>query len=173
MDYKEKLKKALEGIDGSRFTKFTDKQLWDFDKRNITGQHLKAAQCWSKKSEEYRKEVGKRSGQSRLNRQASENHKDKISKGLKGKPKSEEHKKNLSISKIGKKMNNEQKERYKLLFKGERNPMFGKKQSDKSRKKMSDNHYAKKLIQCPYCGYKCAGNNYKRYHGDNCKLNTN
>jgi hypothetical protein len=224
MDYKEELKKALEGIDESRFAKLTDNQLAWYDSRNglphsdvhkkriglahkgkklslkevervknmnigrvhseetkdklkenarITKQYLKAAQVWSQKPEEFKKEVGKKSGQSRVGRLASDEHKDNISKGLKGKPKSKEHKEKLSISRTGKKMDEEQKKRYKLLFKGERNPMYGKTHTEETRKKISNNPAYKIERTCPHCNKTIIGTNYFRHHGDRCKLNPN
>lgn len=116
------------------------------------------------------KEYGKKSGQSRLGRKASKEHKDSISKSLKDKPKSEKHKKNMSISKIGKKQSKKTIEKKKKLFSGEGNPMYGKNHSTKSRKKISENHGSKTIKTCPYCGKKCPANNYSRYHGDNCKM---
>lgn len=135
-----------------------------------TKQYLIAANVWSNKSSEYKKEVGKRSGKSRTGRKADEQHKQSISKGLKGKPKSEEHKKKLSLSKIGKKQSIEHIEKKKIIFSGSGNPMFGKNHSENSRKKISENHGSKIMKTCPHCGKTCGGNNYPRWHGDNCKL---
>ena len=124
-------------------------------------------------SKEQRADIGRRSGLSRVGRLASDEHKDNISKGLKGKPKSKEHKEKLSIFRTGKKMDETQKERYKLLFKGERNPMYGKTHTEETRKKISNNPAYKIERICPHCNKTIIGTNYFRHHGDRCKLNPN
>jgi hypothetical protein len=222
MGYKEELKKALQGIDESRFAKYTDNQLAGFEKlHNVprtnewknkigdsnkgkivsektkaklsqvkkgipsseetkerlrilakeTKQYLIASEAAKNRPIEKRQESNRKSALSRTGRKADDSHKNNISNALKGKPKSESHRKKLSEAKLGKKMAEEQKEKYKLLFKGERNPMFGKKQSAESRKKMGQNHTGYHIERCcPFCKRTIKGTNFFKYHGDNCKL---
>jgi len=165
---KNKISKIKKGVVAKEETK---EKLREIAKE--TKQYLIAANVWSNKSSEYKKEVGKRSGKSRTGRKASEQHKKNISNALKGRILSDEHKKNLSISKTGKKMDEGQKERYKLLFKGERNPMYGKTHNEETRKKISNNPAYKIERTCPYCDKTIIGTNYFRHHGDRCKLNLN
>jgi hypothetical protein len=126
--------------------------------------------AWVNKTEDDKKDIAQRSAKSRTGRKASKEHGDNISKALSGKSKSDEHKLNLAKSKIGKKQSAEIVAKKKEVFKGEGNPMYGKNHKEESIKKITENHAAKKLIKCPHCGKECPGNNYKRYHGDNCKL---
>jgi hypothetical protein len=114
--------------------------------------------------------IYQKSSQSRTGRKASADHCFSISNSLKGKSKSDEHKKNLSISRTGKKMSEEQKQRYKLLFKGEKNPMYGKTHTEETRKKISNNPAYKIERNCPHCNKTIIGTNYFRHHGDRCKL---
>jgi hypothetical protein len=74
---------------------------------------------------------------------------------------------------------------------GERNGMYGKNHSDRTKELMrklatgrvqSEEHKKKKADAvrgskrekkvCPHCSYACAVNTYPRFHGDNCKMKT-
>jgi hypothetical protein len=95
------------------------------------------------------------------------------------KPKSEEHKRKISES-------NKKVDRW--WTRGENNPNFGKKKSDEERKAMSDRRMGQKLSpemlaqrrqslaakkkSCEHCGKLLDVTNYKRWHGDNCKMLT-
>ena len=81
----------------------------------------------------------------------SEEHKEK----LRG-PKSEEHKQALREN---------QYDKY-----GENNPMFGKKQSDETKRKISEKNKNQPKIKYPYCEKEGTKGNMKRWHFDNCKL---
>lgn len=150
---------VIKGLEDGDFNKFTLKQLTAIE----NGQLAKLI------PKEVRKDIGRRSGESRIGRKASEEHREKISLALSGKTKSEKHKKKISENKTGKKQSKEHIEKKKIIFSGEGNPMFGKNHSKKSRKKISQNHAAKRLIKCPHCNRELPGNCYSRYHGDNCK----
>lgn len=95
----------------------------------------------------------------------SEEHKQKISKSLKGKPKpwmigtrngagnagkpkSEEHKKNIALSKLGK----------------TREPF-----SEEWKQALKDAKAKEPIKTCPHCGLEGKGPNMTRYHFNNCK----
>ena len=50
---------------------------------------------------------------------------------------------------------------------GDKNPMFGKSQSDETKAKISEK--AKRKVECPNCGKVGSVSNMKRWHFDNCK----
>lgn len=81
-----------------------------------------------------------------------------ISKKLKGKPKSEAHRKSISL--------------FHADMKGENNPMYGKKQSQNAIHKISEKakDRFKEKMECIHCGKMVDSLNYKRWHGDNCKI---
>jgi hypothetical protein len=125
---------------------------------------------WHKhKSESELEYINTKKSKSHIGLKESDETKQKKSQALKGRKKSKEHKKKLSLSKIGKKLSKKTIEKFKIIFSGEGNPMYGKNHSKKSRKKISENHGAKVIKTCPHCGKECPANNYPRYHGDNCK----
>ena len=135
----QKISKSKKGTILSDETK---KKLKNIAKE--TKQYLKAAEVWSNKPEEYRKEVGKKSGESRLGRKATNEHKQNISNSLKGISKSEEHRKKLSESKKGIKV------------------------SDETKKKLIE--AANVEYTCVHCNSKVKGaGNLSRWHNDNCK----
>ena len=74
----------------------------------------------------------------------------KMSAAFKGKPKSEAQKQWLSENR-----------------KGEKNPFFGRKHSLESLEKMHPQ------VKCEHCGKEMNKGNYKRWHGDNCKMKKN
>jgi hypothetical protein len=121
---------------------------------------------------EKKMETYKKSAQSRTGRKASFDHCFSISTSLKGKSKSKEHIKNMSLSRTGKKQSQETIEKKKVIFSGTGNPMYGKNHTDKTREQISKNHGAKQIKKCPHCGKECGANNYPRWHGDNCKMNS-
>ena len=54
---------------------------------------------------------------------------------------------------------------------GEKNHFFGKKHSEQKRKEISEaTKAATPDIECEHCGKLANTGNYKRWHGDNCKL---
>jgi len=109
-----------------------------------TKNYLKAAEVWSNKPEEFRKKVGKKSGKSRIGRTASDEHKENISKGLKGKPKSDEHKESLRLARLNVVLSDEAKENIAKAARVE--------------------------YVCPHCNSVVKGKgNLSRWHGDNCK----
>jgi hypothetical protein len=57
-------------------------------------------------------------------------------------------------------------------FDGEKNPMYGKKQSAKTKTAISEKakERNKKKTLCEYCQKQIDTLNYNRWHGDNCKL---
>jgi hypothetical protein len=108
---------------------------------------------------------------------------EKVSKSLTGKRKTEEHKRKLSLS-------------HKGIQAGEKNPMHGKRHSEKVKKehseRMKGNQNGKGWVPsnearanmsaraknrvtaiCPHCGVSCSGSNYTRWHGSNCKKLSN
>jgi hypothetical protein len=108
---------------------------------------------------------------------------EKVSKSLTGKRKTEEHKRKLSLS-------------HKGIQAGEKNPMHGKRHSEKVKKehseRMKGNQNGKGWVPsnearanmsaraknrvtaiCPHCGVSCSGSNYTRWHGFNCKKLSN
>ncbi len=94
----------------------------------------------------------------------------KKSNALKNKPKSKEHRRKLSIARTGFKESEETIRAKSLRSKGKKNPMFGKNHTKSTRKLISQNHASKVMLKCPHCQKECGANNYKRYHGDNCKI---
>ena len=118
-------------------------------------------------------EIYKKSSLSRTGRKADEQHKQSISKGLKGKPKSEEHRKKLSENRIGIPMNQDTKDKISKTLSGSGNHMYGKTHSDEARKKISNNPAYKIERTCPHCDKTIIGTNYFRHHGDKCKLKQN
>ena len=56
---------------------------------------------------------------------------------------------------------------------GEKNPMYGKTQSEESNRKRSEAQKAKPKVICPHCGKPGSACVMKRWHFDNCKHNRN
>ncbi len=121
-------------------------------------------------------------------------HRKKMSDSHKGVPKTEEHKQALSKSHTGKKLSEEHKQAISdgsPRLSGDEHHQFGKPLTEKHKQKISDsmkgishtemtteikNQISETLknkpeIKCPYCGkITISAGNYKRWHGDNCKL---
>jgi group I intron endonuclease len=109
------------------------------------------------------------------NKNHSIEQREKWSKERMGKTFTEEHKKNMSISFSGE--GNAMFGKY-----GKNNPNFGSKRTEESRKKMcgrvkseeelqkirESNEHMKKI--CTYCNRLIDHRNYKKWHGDKCKM---
>lgn len=146
------------------------------------------------KSEDHKKKIS----DSNKGRKLTEEHKNKLRK-----PKTEDHKSKLKKPKLnsenmGKYERTEEirrklSESHKGLQSGEKNPMFGRKHTDKvklehaermkgnqngkgwipsedARAKMSARAKNRKATICAHCQGSYVGSNYTRWHGDNCKL---
>jgi len=87
----------------------------------------------------------------KLRKPKSEAHKEK----LRG-PKSEAHKQALRNNQYDKT--------------GKNNPMFGKVQSEETRKKIAEKLKNQPKIKCPFCGKEGNKGNMRRWHFDNCKF---
>jgi len=79
-------------------------------------------------------------------------HKQNISKSLKGLERSPQHCENISKSK-----------------KGKQAPNKGVPASDMQKKKQSGKMKALPKLQCPHCGKFAASPNFRRWHGNNCR----
>jgi group I intron endonuclease len=131
--------------------------------KNIS-RSLIGRKSWNKgKSGIYSEETIKK-----MSKPKSDIHKKNISRGKKGIPLSEKSKNKISESNKGKKRTEEHRRKYSLATSGENNPMYGKKGE------LSPFYGLKpKKRKCPYCEREIDIRNYSRWHGDNCKLNTN
>lgn len=97
--------------------------------------------------------------------------------GFNSRPHTEESKKKMSVVRNGlkfsdegrKKLSESRKRQYEL---GERIlPSFkGRTQTDDSKKKMSSSHLKTEKIECSHCMKLIDPGNYKRWHGDKCKM---
>jgi hypothetical protein len=75
----------------------------------------------------------------------------------------------------GKQHSIETKDLQSKLKQGEANPMFGRAQTEETKRLISAAHKGKQVIKitCPHCARIVAGqSNFNRWHGENCKLNT-
>jgi hypothetical protein len=91
-----------------------------------------------------------------------------LSESYKGVPKSYKHW-------LGKSHSNESKKKQSDAKKGNNNPMFGRTQSEETKRLIGLAHKGKtvKKYQCHCCGKEVAGlGNYNRWHGNNCRINT-
>lgn len=100
------------------------------------------------------------------NKKHTESAKQKISKSKIGKPLPKTEETKLKMSNTWKRIAPDRS--------GEKNPMFGKKQSDTTKKKISIANKGKKKseyprLECPHCGVVGISSNIKRWHLDNCK----
>lgn len=75
--------------------------------------------------------------------------KNKIAETLRGVPKSDLHKQNIKLTHVG---------------------FAGKTATDEHRAKISAKRLATPKLKCPHCAKLADPGNYKRHHGDNCKL---
>ncbi|PHS22167.1 MAG: hypothetical protein COA84_13385 [Robiginitomaculum sp.] len=92
------------------------------------------------------------------------------------KPKSNEHQKKLAkilnaVREIPD-WTDERKVKHSERMLGQNNPMYGKKASSDTRKKMRDAHIGKKLsiIECAHCSRSMSVNAHTRWHGPKCKI---
>ena len=119
---------------------------------------------------------------------------DRASKIHKGKKRSDEVKRNISLACIGrpsprknKTHTTESKERMSQSAKvkvftqqhrdnigkavsGHKNPFFGKKHTQETLQIIKDKHPSKIKVTCEHCNKELDLPNYKRYHGEKCKL---
>jgi hypothetical protein len=89
---------------------------------------------------------------------------------MKGKTWNEEVKKNMSEGSKNRKYTDEGREKRKNNSIGEKNNFFGKKHTTETKKIILEKHPSKIKITCEHCNKKLDLPNYKRYHGEKCKL---
>jgi hypothetical protein len=121
MDYKEELKKALEGIDESRFAKYSDLRLQQWENHNYF--------MLSERNPNKGK-VGYFKGKT-----FSEEHKKKIGEKHKGKVASKETLEKMSIASKGRKVSDETREKIRQKVIGVN---LGRKHTDESKKRFSE-----------------------------------
>ena len=152
--------------------KIQDKLAWLGLSKMIDGKEIISTLLKQPKSSEHREKISK----ALKGRDASWAKGNKHAKVLKGRPKTEEHKKNLSIS---------HKNIDKSWLLGNKNAV-----APNGRPKTPEHQYAinlavntieakqkkteswnnKQIVECPHCGLKGKeGHNMKRYHFNNCK----
>ena len=106
----------------------------------------------------------------------TEETKAKLRKAWKERPNVEErmeHIKTLHVNRIVKPFTEEHKQKLREANLGKNNPMFGKKLSVETRRKMSESRRGKRpTTTCPHCGLHGAKANLTRYHFNNCKTLT-
>lgn len=56
-------------------------------------------------------------------------------------------------------------------FSGANNPMYNKKHSEETKRKLSEKAKNQPKIKCEYCSMETSKANYKRWHGERCKRN--
>lgn len=66
-----------------------------------------------------------------------------------------------------------QKVKHKYIDLGYKNPMEGKHHTQEAKQKMSECAKLKPKILCSYCGKVFDPLNYKKWHGENCKMKNN
>lgn len=69
----------------------------------------------------------------------------------------------------GKKRTDKEKADLSKKFSGENNPYYGKKHSDEVKEKMKKAHVNRPHVACPHCSKVGIVSNMKRWHFDNCK----
>lgn len=97
-----------------------------------------------------------------IGRKLSIETKAKISKAQKGKSKpsfSEQHKRNISLNHHD--------------VSGSNNPMYDKRHSEETINLLSEKAKNRKKYECPHCSMLVTAGNFKRWHGDNCKMRIN
>lgn len=147
-----------------------------FDYRKIS---LIGAEKMKNMSLEMRKEYGDRAIKIHKGKKRSDEVKRNISEATKGrvshnkgKKFSEESCKKMSDSAKGKVISEQQRQKTKKWML-ENNPFKGKKHTEETKQIIKDKHPSKIKMSCEYCNRELDLPNYKRYHGDKCKLKQN
>ena len=108
-------------------------------------------------------------GEGAFGRKLTQEQKNKISVGNKGKLHSLESYARMADAKRGKKLSEEHKKKLAVAFSGEKNHMFGKTHSITAREKIRNAMKNAPRIECPYCNKSGDSANMKRWHFNNCK----
>lgn len=158
-DWLKKAKEEFDHIEKSDYGQLTDGQI-------RLKEHLRS---WSKAANEKarkadptrRIENAKYVGKNNKGRTQSEEEKRKKSESTKGKPKSEEHSKKIGKALKGKAKSEEHKQKLSEARMGIKCDHTSKRNSEMNSKR----------FKCEHCSRDIGGwANYKRFHGDNCKM---
>lgn len=82
---------------------------------------------------------------------------ERISLKIKGKPKTIEHRRSISF--------------FHADISGKNNPMYGKSHKESTKEKIREKSLNREKKTCPFCNKIVDVSNFKRWHGENCKLN--
>lgn len=137
---------------------------------------LKGAEKMKNMSPEMRQEYGDRASKIHKGKKRSDQVKRNISDATKGRPSpnkgkkfSEESRKKMSQSAKGKVISEQQKQKTREWML-ENNPFKGKKHTQETLQIIKDKHPSKIKVNCEHCKKLLDLPNYKRYHGEKCKL---
>jgi hypothetical protein len=150
-------------------------ELWK--EHNCTGRIGHLLSMGIPMTEEMRKEYGEYAKKNHIGKTRSNEVKNKIRLKAIGRPSSkkgikvsEEIRKKMSVSGKLKVMTENHKKNIGKSVTGEKNGFYGKTHTKETKQIMLDKHPSKIKVNCEYCDKHLDWPNYKRYHGEKCKL---
>lgn len=157
----KKIKEELAKLANSKFANLTDNQLSDIENRYGKARPEHSAKLKGRKNP---KQSAKMSGEGNpMAGKVSPNRgktMPQIAEKITGIKRSEETKKQIGATRKAKGLTN--------TWTGVGRPEQSELMKDPSRNKGAE--YMREVMTCPHCGKTANGPNYKRWHGDNCKV---
>jgi hypothetical protein len=168
--------KPIEVVD---FNQVVSKRFFYWEKYNCSGRMGSLVSLGIPMTDEMKKEYSMWTIINHTGRKRTEESKRKISLKAKGRPSymkgktfSQEIRNRMSEGGKGKKLSQTHKDKIKIRM-NENNPFRGKKHSEETKQILKDKHPSKIKVSCEYCGRELDLPNYKRYHGKKCLVLTN
>lgn len=170
------IKDSFKPLEITDVNKVYEQRLKLWKEHNCTGRMGHLVSMGIPMNDEIKKEYSEQASKNHKGKKRSDIVKYNISKATmgrlpsnKGKTFSEESRKKMSESGKLKKLNQEHKENIRKWML-ENNPFRGKKHTEETKKIILDKHPSKIKVTCTYCNRILDLPNYKRYHGEKCKL---